>query len=124
MARSDITHMIMCMDSGISEMKSQNVSCADAACGISLMRLRLDRMDQIGKLDRVLNEEDGNVVADQIEVAFLGIELDGEAAHVARQVGRAARADDGREAHEDRRLHRRVLQKLGFRVAAPCDSYT
>ena len=36
MARSDITHMIMCIDSGMSEMKSQNVSCADAACGISL----------------------------------------------------------------------------------------
>ena len=35
-ARSDITHMIMCIDSGISEMKSQNVSCAEAACGISL----------------------------------------------------------------------------------------
>ncbi len=35
-ARSDMTHMIMCIDSGMSEMKSQNVSCADAACGISL----------------------------------------------------------------------------------------
>ena len=34
-ARSDITHMIMCMDSGVNEMKSQNVSCAEAACGIS-----------------------------------------------------------------------------------------
>ena len=28
--------MIMRIDSGISEMKSQNVSWADAACGISL----------------------------------------------------------------------------------------
>ncbi len=36
MARSDMTHMIMCIDSGISEMKSQKVSCAEAACGISL----------------------------------------------------------------------------------------
>ncbi len=33
MARSLIAHMIMCIDSGISEMKSQNVSWADAACG-------------------------------------------------------------------------------------------
>ena len=33
MARSDITHMIMCMLSGVSEMKSQKVSCADCACG-------------------------------------------------------------------------------------------
>ena len=36
MARSDITHMIMCMDSGINETKSQNVSWAEAAWGISL----------------------------------------------------------------------------------------
>ena len=31
MARSDIAHMIMCMLSGISEMKSQKLSCAVAA---------------------------------------------------------------------------------------------
>ena len=31
--RSLIAHMIMCIDSGVSEMKSQNVSCALAACG-------------------------------------------------------------------------------------------
>lgn len=35
-ARADITHIIMCIASGINEMKSQNVSYADAACGISL----------------------------------------------------------------------------------------
>jgi hypothetical protein len=34
MARSLITHISMCVDSGISETKSQNVSCALAACGI------------------------------------------------------------------------------------------
>src|SRR6185295_17121305 len=34
-ARSDITHMIMCMLSGVREMKSQNVSCAVCACGNS-----------------------------------------------------------------------------------------
>ena len=33
MARSDMTHMIMCMLSGVSEMKSQKLSCADCACG-------------------------------------------------------------------------------------------
>ena len=35
MARSDITHISMCVDSGISETKSQKVSCALAACGIA-----------------------------------------------------------------------------------------
>ena len=33
MARSDIAHMIMWSDSGISETKSQKLSWAEAACG-------------------------------------------------------------------------------------------
>ena len=32
-ARSLIAHRAMCVDSGMREMKSQNVSCALAACG-------------------------------------------------------------------------------------------
>ena len=32
-ARSDMTHMIMCIDSGVRLMKSQKLSCADCACG-------------------------------------------------------------------------------------------
>ena len=35
MARSDITHINMCVDSGCNETKSQNVSWADWAWGIS-----------------------------------------------------------------------------------------
>src|SRR4030065_2944954 len=31
--RSDIIHITICMDSGVSEIKSQNVSCAVADCG-------------------------------------------------------------------------------------------
>jgi hypothetical protein len=31
--RSDMIHITICMDSGVSEMKSQNVSCAVADCG-------------------------------------------------------------------------------------------
>ena len=32
-ARSDIVHITMWVASGISEMKSQKLSCADCACG-------------------------------------------------------------------------------------------
>ena len=35
-ARSDITHMIICMLSGVRLMKSQKLSCADCACGKAL----------------------------------------------------------------------------------------
>jgi hypothetical protein len=30
-------------------------------------------MDQVGKLDRVLDEEDRNIVADEIEIALFGV---------------------------------------------------
>jgi hypothetical protein len=34
--RSDMTHISVCVVSGLSEAKSQKVSCTDAACGIPL----------------------------------------------------------------------------------------
>ena len=73
------------------------------------VRLGLQRMHQIRKLHRVLDEEHRDVVADQIPVAFIGVELDREAAHVAHRVGRAALARDGGEAHE----HGRALAGFG-----------
>ena len=45
--------------------------------------LLLGRVNEIGKLDGVLNEKDRDVVADDVPVALLGIELDCEAAHIA-----------------------------------------
>jgi hypothetical protein len=99
-ARSDMIHMIMCIDSGISETKSQKLSCADCACGKAAVGLGLHGVDQVGELDRVLDEEDRDVVADDVPVAFLGVELDGEAADVAGQVHRALVAGHGREADE------------------------
>ena len=75
----------------------------------AVVRLGLHRVDEVRKLHRVLDEEHRDVVADEIPVAFVGVELDREAAHVARGVGRAALARDGREAHE----HRRALAGFG-----------
>ena len=66
----------------------------------SSIRFLLHRMDHVGKLDGVLNEEHRDVVADDVPVAFLRVELHREAADVARQVGRAFVAGHGREAHE------------------------
>ncbi len=112
-ARSDMTHMIMCMLSGVSEMKSQKLSCADWACGKVAVGLRLDGVDEVGKLDRVLDEEDRNVVADEIPVALLGVELHRKAAHIAREVERALAAGDGREAHERLGLLADALEDVG-----------
>ena len=75
--------------------------------------LGLGRVDQVGKLDGVLDEEDRDVVADDVPVALFGIKLDGKAAHVARQVGRALVARHGREAHEGRGLFAGALEDIG-----------
>ena len=76
--------------------------------------LLLRGVDQIGKLYRVLNEEYRDVVADDVPVALLGIELDGEAAHVARKIRGALIAGDRREAHEGFGLLARSLKQIGL----------
>jgi hypothetical protein len=57
-------------------------------------------MDDVWKLDAVLNEEDRNVVADEVEVALVGVELHREATGVPDGVGRAAGAEHRREPAE------------------------
>ena len=59
--------------------------------------LRLAGVDDVGELDAVLDEEHRDVVADQIEVALVGVELDRETPGVAHGIGGPARAEDGRE---------------------------
>ncbi len=49
-ARSDISQNSMWVDSGVSEQKSQNVSCADEACGISLRGSGLTACTKSGNL--------------------------------------------------------------------------
>ena len=75
--------------------------------------LLLGGVDEVGELDRVLDEEHRDVVADEVPVALLRVELHGEAAHVAGEVGRALVAGDGREADEDRRLLAGPLEQVG-----------
>lgn len=84
---------------------------------VAAVGLHLHRMDQVGELDRILDEEDRDVVADEVPVSFLGIELDGKAAHVARGVDRAGSARDGRKAHEHFGLRLDLGQDLGTAIA-------
>ena len=75
--------------------------------------LLLDRVDEVGELDRVLDEEDRDVVADEIPVALLRVELHREAAHVAGEVERALVAGHRREAHEHRGALAGALEQIG-----------
>ena len=69
-------------------------------------------MNQVGKLDRVLDEEHRDVVPDQVPVALLRIELDREAAHVARRVDGACAPRNRREAGEDGRPFPLALEQV------------
>ena len=103
----------MWIDSGISETKSQKLSCADWACGKPRSGSCFTAWIEVGELDRVLDEEHRDVVADEVPVALLGVELDREAAHVAGQVERALAAGDGREADERRGPLAGPLEEVG-----------
>ena len=56
--------------------------------------------DEVRELHRVAHEEDRRVVADQIVVAFVGVEFQREAAHVAPGVGAARFAGHRGEARQ------------------------
>ena len=81
--------------------------------GEAAVGLRLGGVDQVGELDRVLDEEDGMLLPTRSQFPWLGVELDGEAADVAGQVGRALAAGDGREADEDGGLLALALEEVG-----------
>lgn len=67
--------------------------------------VRFGGVHDVRELDRVLDEEHRDVVADQVEDALAGVELRREAAGVPDGVGGAAGAEHGGEADEHRRLH-------------------
>jgi hypothetical protein len=73
-------------------------------------------MNEIGKADRVLNEEYRDVVADDVPVALLRIELDREAADIAGKIGRALAAGYRRETAKGRRSLASALEYVGPRV--------
>jgi len=86
-------------------------------------RVALDGVVEVGELERVAEEEDRRVVADQVPVALFGIELDGEAADVPLGVGRSALARHRREADEDRRLLAGLREEPGPGVTGDVVGY-
>ena len=80
-------------------------------------RVALHGVVEVRELERVAQEEDRRVVADEVPVALFGVELHGEAADVALGVGRAALAGHGGEAHEHLGLLADGREDLGLGVA-------
>ena len=79
-------------------------------------RVALHGVVEVRELERVAQEEDRRVVADEVPVSFLGVELDREAADVALGVGCAALAGHGGEAHEEVGLLADRREDLGLGV--------
>ena len=80
-------------------------------------------MHQVREFHCVLNKEHRHVIADQIPIAFVGIELDRKAAHISRGVFGAALARYGGETHKHRRnlasfLERRSTGDLRHRFVS------
>src|SRR5215217_5334201 len=74
-----------------------------------------ERMDEIGKLDCVLDEEHGNVVAHQIVVTLRSVELGGEAADIACNIEGTPLPDGCREPDENLGFLIRILQECRLR---------
>jgi hypothetical protein len=54
-------------------------------------------MDDVGKLHRILDEEDGDVVTNNIPVPLLGVEFDGKTSDIADGVCRTTASKNCRE---------------------------
>src|SRR6185295_9244277 len=80
-----------------------------------VVRFRLHSMNQIGKLNVILKKENWNIIADKIENTFLCVKLHSESANMTRHIGRAARSDNSRKAHENGSFFCRILKESRLR---------
>ena len=76
-------------------------------------RVRLQGVDDVGERDGVTDEEHRDVVADDVPVAVLGVELHREAPGVTGGLRGVTAADDGGEAQGDVGALARLLEQLG-----------
>ncbi|MNM96068.1 hypothetical protein D3C81_1085340 [compost metagenome] len=76
-------------------------------------RRRLQRVNHVRELDRVTDKEDGRVVAHEVPVAFVRVELGGEAARIAHGLGRSLAVDHRGEPHRHRRAFAGAGKHLG-----------
>ena len=76
------------------------------------VRLLFNGMSQIRKFDGVLNEKHRDIVAHQIPVPLLGVELRGKTTNIAREIERPGATRDSGKAHE----HFGLLTDLGKNI--------
>lgn len=82
-----------------------------ASVGSSLLGV-----DEVGELDGVLDEENGGVVSDDVIVALLGVELNGETTRITLQVRSTTLTGNGGESQEDRSLLANLAEETSLGV--------
>ena len=117
MARSDISHISMWVDLGHERDEIPERVMGARGLRHLVMWLRLDGMHQVGELHGVLDEKNRHVVADQIPVAFVGIELHCEPAH-----SRAVSLEPRSPATVEKRTNTGVILPASWKGAARVSS--
>jgi hypothetical protein len=74
----------------------------------------LETLTEIREFDGILDEKHRDVIANQIPIALVGVELGCEASHIADGVSTAPAALDRREANKGRRGSGSVGQHAGI----------
>ena len=98
---------------GMIEYEVPEVVVCSLCLGDLVVRLWLSGMDEIWKLHSILDEEDWNVVAHNIPIAFLRVELDSKPADISYSISATTAAEDGREADEDGSFAGRIGENGG-----------
>ena len=80
-------------------------------------RITLDGMIEVRKLERVTQEENRCIVADQVPVAFLGIKLHGKTADITFGIGGATFTGHGGKANKKVGLFTHCRKDFGFGIA-------
>ena len=70
-------------------------------------------MDDIGELHRILDEENGNVVSNNVPIALVRVKLDCEATNITDRISGATATQHGREANENGGLARGIGKDAG-----------
>src|SRR5678816_3317250 len=89
-------------------------------CGCRLwhfvVRFRLDRVNQIGKLDGILNKKNWNVIANEVEDTFIRIKLDCKSSGIACKICGTSRARYRRKSDKHRSYFPGIAQETCFRI--------
>jgi hypothetical protein len=95
---------------GVLKHEIPEVVVRRLSLGNFVVRFRLSCVDNIRKLHRVLNEENRDIIAHDVEIALLRIELDGETANITNGISRSTAAQDSRESNKDGCLSRCICE--------------